>query len=117
MNPVRWRRARQGAQIVSVAFFFWLAFLTYRGAESLVPLDLYLRIDPLAAFAAMLAARAIIGVMLLALAAVVFGFVFGRAWCGWLCPLGALLDWISPRKPGKIELHPKWRGVKYVLLL
>ncbi len=117
MNSTRWRRARQTVQVVSVALFFWLAFLTYRDTESLVPLDLYFRLDPLAAFAAMIAARAIVAAMLLALGAVAFGFVFGRAWCGWLCPLGALLDWISPRKPGKIEPHARWRGVKYFLFL
>ncbi len=112
----RWRRARQITQIASVALFCLLALLTFRGSESLVPLDLYFRLDPLAAFAAMLASRAIIVTMLLALAAIVFGFVFGRAWCGWLCPLGAILDWTTPRAPRKIEPHASWRGVKYVLL-
>ena len=116
MNASCWRHARQFAQIMSVALFFLLALLTYRGVESLFPLDLYFRLDPLAAFAAMIASRAIIFVMLLALVAVVFGFVFGRAWCGWLCPLGAILDWIAPRSQGKIEPHGKWRGFKYVLL-
>jgi polyferredoxin len=65
----------------------------------------------------MIAARAAIATMLLALAAVAFGFIFGRAWCGWLCPLGALLDWVTPRAPRRIEPHPNWRGTKYILLL
>ncbi len=55
MNPVRWRRARQITQIASVILFFLLALLTYRGFESLIPLDLYFRLDPLAALGAMLA--------------------------------------------------------------
>jgi polyferredoxin len=116
MTTPRWRRARQIIQIISTAFFFLLAFLTYRGFESLIPLDLYFRLDPLAAFGAMIASRTFIVVLLLALAAVVFGFVFGRAWCGWLCPLGALLDWISPRT-WRVQAHKNWRGIKYVLLL
>jgi len=117
MTPPRWRRARQITQIVSVTIFFYLAFLTYRGAESLVPLDLYLRLDPLVAFGAMLASRALIVTLLLALVAVVFGFVFGRAWCGWLCPLGALLDWISPRVWRVAEARKHWKRIKYILLL
>ena len=116
MSSNRWRTARQLTQIASVIFFFALAFFTYRGAESLIPLDLYLRVNPLVAFAAMIASRTAIATLLLAGIALVLGFVFGRAWCGWLCPLGAMLDWISPRTMGRIELHKTWRGIKYILL-
>ena len=117
MTTTRWRRARQIIQIISTAFFFLLAFLTYRGLESLFPLDLYFHFDPLVAFGAMIASRALIAPMLLALVAVVFGFVFGRAWCGWLCPLGALLDWVSPRTWRVAEAHKNWKSIKYVFLL
>ncbi|MBI4789071.1 MAG: 4Fe-4S binding protein [Chloroflexi bacterium] len=112
----QWRRARQVVQIVSVILFFVLAFLTYRGSESLLPLDLYLRLDPFAAFAAMLAARTVIATMLLAIAAVVFGLMFGRAWCGWLCPLGAILDWLSPQTRRVLETLRVWKRIKYLLL-
>ncbi|HEX7562483.1 MAG TPA: 4Fe-4S dicluster domain-containing protein [Bradyrhizobium sp.] len=117
MNAFRWRRARQITQIASAILFFLLATLTFRESGSLVPLDLYFRLDPLVAFGAMLAARAIISTMLLAAIALVLGLVFGRAWCGWLCPLGAILDGVTLRTPRKIEAHPKWRGAKYILLL
>lgn len=116
MTPTHWRRARQIVQILSAALFGALALLTYRGAETWLPLDLYLRLDPLVAFGAMLASRTVIVILLLALAALAFGFVFGRAWCGWLCPLGALLDWISPRATRAAEAHGRWKRVKYVLL-
>lgn len=117
LNSQRWRLARQITQIASVALFFILALLTYRGVESLLPVDLYFRLNPLVAFTAMLASRAVIAVMLLALVAIGFGFVFGRAWCGWLCPLGAMLDWFSPRHWRIPETHRNWKAIKYVLLL
>ncbi len=117
MPATRWRRARQITQLISVILFFWLALLTFRDAASLIPLDLYFRLDPLVAFAAMMASRAIIPAMLLALAMIVLGLVLGRAWCGWLCPLGALLDWFSPRQWRVPETWRTWKGIKYVLLI
>ena len=120
MTAKQWRRARQVTQSVSVILFFVLAFLTYRASETLVPLDLYLRLDPFAAFAAMIASRAIIATMLLAIAAFVFALAFGRAWCGWLCPLGAILDWFTPKPRSRGGVTPPllrgWKGIKYVLL-
>ncbi len=117
MNANRWRRARQLSQGVSAALFILLAFLTYRGAAFLLPLDLFFRLDPLAGLAAMIASRAVIMTLFLSVVVLALGLVLGRVWCGWLCPLGALLDWIAPRSPRKIELHNSWRGLKYVLLV
>ncbi len=113
----RWRQLRRTAQVVSAALFFLLAGLTYRGSQSILPSDLYFRLDPLAAFSAMVSSRAVLTTMLVASLMLALGFVVGRAWCGWLCPLGAILDWASPRRPGKVEPRPTWRAAKYILLL
>lgn len=117
IDPAVLRRARQITQVASVALFFLLAFLTYRGVESLVPLDLYLRVNPLVALAAMIASRAFILTMALGVAALALGFVFGRAWCGWLCPLGAILDWFTPKTRRVSETLRVWRGIKYIAFL
>lgn len=90
--------------------------MTYRGAEFIIPLDLFYRLDPLAAFSAMIASRALLPAMLLSLVMLALGIAFGRVWCGWLCPLGSILDWVSPRMPNKLEQRRKWRGIKFVLL-
>lgn len=117
MSGAQWRRARQISQVAATALFFLLAALTYRGAAWLVPVDLFLRADPLAAFTASLAARTVMTTFVLSLAVLALGLVFGRVWCGWLCPLGALLDGITPRAPHTAERHPAWRRAKYALLL
>ena len=50
--------------------------------------------------------------------------VFGKLWCGWICPFGTLSDWIGGvrRKLGIRESRllpdgrPRWGWVKYTLL-
>ena len=43
----------------------------------------------------LLASRVFLLASSLALLTVLLTLVFGRAWCGWLCPLGTLLDLFS----------------------
>lgn len=117
MSGPQWRRARQLAQVISTALFILLAALTYRGSEWLLPTDVFFRLDPLLALTAALAARTVLVTFWLSLVILAASFVFGRVWCGWFCPLGALLDWFSPRAPRKSEPHPRWRHFKYALLV
>ncbi len=67
----------------------------------------------------MLAGRRLIPALLAGALIVLAGtLLLGRAWCGWLCPLGTLLDWTPARqaRPKDAELAPAWRSVKYFLL-
>jgi polyferredoxin len=58
---------------------------------------------------------------MLAILTVIATVVFGRAWCGWICPLGTTLDIFSAKHPSikkKGESSPleKLRSAKYLLL-
>lgn len=92
----RWSVYRRVVQLACLAGFVLLVLATATDAvhSYAVPALAWLpfRLDPLVALLAMLAGTATLAVIAWGLAAVAFAVVFGRAFCGWICPLGTLLD-------------------------
>lgn len=116
-----YRSLRRAAQLSCLAVFLGLFLATeYRGEDRLPwPVSLLFRLDPLAALADLLAPGPF-GWQLLwpALLLVALTAVFGRFFCGWICPLGTTLDgcgWLLGR--GRGGIRPAWRRFKYYLLL
>ena len=90
-GPVGWRRLAQWGFFV--LFLVLFVKTDYSGVDELHgAVNLLFRIDPLLALTAMLAARTVVVLMLPALATVALTLVFGRAFCGWVCPMGTLID-------------------------
>ena len=92
---VPWRWWRRAAQLALLLVFLWLFRRTeYAGADQLAGGEnIFFRLDPLAGTAAMLAARQFILLFWPALVVVALTLIFGRFFCGWVCPLGTLLDY------------------------
>ena len=82
-----------------------------------MPVNLFVRLDPLAAWGAAVAGRTWLPQIVLSLIVVALTLAFGRAWCGWLCPLGTALDLGGGRQVKGSDASSPWRGVKYFLLL
>jgi MauM/NapG family ferredoxin protein len=111
------RRLRPWVQ--ALAFILFVVVLVAAGRVAFLPADLFFRLDPLAGLAGMLAARRLVPAMLAGgLVTLVLTVVAGRVWCGWLCPLGTVLDWVPAHKPApkEADLDRRWRQVKYFLL-
>jgi MauM/NapG family ferredoxin protein len=77
-----------------------------------------IRLDPLASLAAILASRTLAAGSALMLVTIVLTLVFGRVWCGWICPLGTVLDFVSFRRwrrkqPG---ITDHLRSIKHLVL-
>ena len=66
----------------------------------------------------MLASRSWIAPLTLGGITLLMALVLGRVWCGWLCPLGTLLDWTPARSPRKnqMDIPSYWRQVKHLVL-
>ncbi len=87
---------RQTVQLIALSGFAILVGLTATSAAQhfAVPALAWLpfRLDPLVAVPAILAGTVGLGVVLWGLGALLLALVAGRAFCGWLCPLGTALD-------------------------
>ena len=109
-----------------LALFVYLLLEAYQGRVAHPWTDVFFRLNPLAALSAMLAGRVWIPRLGLSLITVVVTVALGRVWCGWVCPMGTVLEWIrlpqARRIPGRgasraaAPLSPRWRSVKYAIL-
>lgn len=86
------RNIRRVSQVAFLGLFLFLVLKTAYPLWNGIPSDLLLRLDPLIAGTAMLAARKIIPGMAISLIVVGMTVLLGRVFCGWICPLGTTLD-------------------------
>jgi MauM/NapG family ferredoxin protein len=119
---VSWRNAHRLRRIVQAAVFaFFIVVLILAGQRVGPPgwADVFFRFDPLAGASAMLSEHAWLSRFGLLFATVALTVVLGRVWCGWICPLGTLLEWFTFRRARRraLSLPPRLRQVKYVLLV
>ncbi|ABW66157.1 4Fe-4S binding protein [Desulfosudis oleivorans] len=119
MNQNRlFKRLRQACQLLFLALFLALFRLTdYSGADTIpYAVNIFFRWDPLVAASVMLAGRAFIFLLLPSLAVIGLTLVFGRVFCGWICPLGTLID-AGGKVIQPVRRTPlRWRAAKYMVL-
>ena len=116
------RTLRRISQFAVFGLFVFLFLNTeYKDNDVLeYAVNIFLRLDPLVAGAAALAGRALITLVWPALIVVGATVLLGRFFCGWACPLGATLDFMSAtlfRKLRRGKAVPEsWRMGKYLVL-
>ncbi len=114
----RWITLRKWSQGI-LLFLFLLLFIgsvSPLWSGSLV--NLPFRLDPLLMIVQSIASRTLLAGSWLAVITLIFTFVFGRAWCGWICPVGTILDIFSFKEyKKKFTISENWRKVKYILLI
>jgi len=109
-------------QALSLLLFSTLFVLATYKLPDWLPADIYLRLDPLLGLNAVFAAREIIGRALYALVTIGGTLVIGRFFCGYVCPLGASIDFLDflffwkKKRPG-LKSDARLRKIKFYLLI
>jgi len=123
-------------RISQAVFFFLFLFLLFQtefrgtfdedGAGSVqigYPVSIFLEMDPLVAFSTAISTHTLYGKLIWAVLIIIGTLIFGRFFCGWICPLGTLSHFLSSYKPerrGRTRVtankYKGWMSVKYYLL-
>jgi polyferredoxin len=113
-----WSKVRRTVQVLFLLLWLALWVSTAVLAWNARLVNLPVRIDPLLALTQAISSRALTVGMLFSLVLVVLSLVLGRAWCGWLCPVGTVLDFFPFKrsKREKPELPQSLRMGKYLTL-
>ena len=118
---------------ISQAFFFsmfvWFCVVSTVGDKFWQlrgwPVNWFLQLDPLVAIATALTTHTLYWPLLWALAVIVLTIVFGRFFCGWVCPFGALhqfVGYLGNRKKTtaqkiRVNKYRKAQCIKYFILI
>jgi polyferredoxin len=120
--------ARQISQIFFVILFLWFCVTTTLGDKWWQlrgwPVNWIIQLDPLVGIGTLLATRALYAGLLWGLVTVVLTIVLGRFFCGWVCPFGAIHQFMGflgkYKKPLKdkisINRYSPWQSLKYFFL-
>jgi polyferredoxin len=128
--------ARRAAQAGFLGLFLYLLFETgFRGSFAAegerirvaLPVEGFLLADPFVAAMTVLSTHTIYRGLAWSVAIVALTLVFGRVFCGWICPFGTLhhlFGWIFPsrylkggRRVEQNKTHPLRQRVKYYLMI
>ena len=117
------RKARIITQIFFLAAFLFLLIDTrYTGVDHLrFPVKVFLELDPLIGLTTLLSAHWAPALLLLSLIVVGVTLVFGRVFCGWVCPFGTLLQTVRAVFRRDIDssegVWKPWQKWKYFVLI
>jgi polyferredoxin len=124
------KKVRRISQICFLALFVLLFFQTVKRIDwsdgsmkvaAWIPADFFLRINPLLGWTSILSAGTfLLNVVLWTIPVLVITLLFGRAFCGWICPLGTCIDGadklIRSKKERRTNQEVSWSRLKYYIL-
>jgi len=121
---VSWtRRIRIAYQALFLVLFFWLLASLAAGDLRDLPYSSFFHIDALAAVGVVFSSATLPGALAWAAVLLLLTVVFGRVFCGWICPLGTLQQlssWLfsprSRRESLRVNRYRRWYATKVYVL-
>lgn len=115
---------RRVSQAAFFLFFVYVLWSTTYPLDGPVSPQLLFKIDPLIMIFTSLSEKVLLPGLIIAAVMLALTLVFGRFFCGWMCPLGAAIDASvhfrkrSKKRPEEIDaVNTKARKPKFILLL
>lgn len=118
-----WATPRRVVQAALLALFVYLLSLARWPLSEAVLTNAFLSLDPLLSLQAAIAGRTWVPALIYGIALLAATVLLGRFFCGWMCPMGTLIEWSDDLVFGRGRRRVKknheriGRGVKYGVLL
>jgi polyferredoxin len=113
---------RRCSQFLFLSLFVYILWSMTYPLKGIFPPDAFFRFDPLINIVTSISQRVILPGVLVSLALVFLTLILGRFFCGWVCPLGTVIDMCGGKSPLVLTLFPLGKGkgagkdLKYYIL-
>jgi ferredoxin len=109
---------RRWIQLASLILFLLLLGMAVSGS-AVRGLDVFLRLDPALVLITALSARTWVAAFVPLLVVLAATLLWGRLFCGYVCPMGTTLDGVDRLAAGSRRFRPGWVSarLKYLLLI
>jgi polyferredoxin/Pyruvate/2-oxoacid:ferredoxin oxidoreductase delta subunit len=101
--------ARKLTQGFFLIFFVYILWSTTYPLKSRISSEIFFKLDPLLMIIVSLSERLLVAGTILALLMLLAALILGRFFCGWICPLGAAIDFAGRDNKG-IKLADRQNG-------
>jgi len=111
---------RRVSQVFFLLLFVYILWSTTYPLRGLLPAGTFFKTNPNIMIFTAISERIFLPGLVFAFMMLVITLVLGRFFCGWVCPLGTLMDWTASLKKKRREttdlFNRKVRRVKFVVL-
>lgn len=117
----RWVVLRRSSQTLFLLLFVYVLWSTTYPLKGPIPPEILFKINPLIIFFTSASERVILPGIVSSIIMLIATLIFGRFFCGWMCPLGATIDLFgSFKRKGRKQddlLNRKLRKPKFFILV